>query len=409
MIQPEPAPDALPYPFGKPHLLELDPRYAVLRDDKGLCPVELRDLGRAWLCSRYADVRGVLTDGRFALTPVAPQPGASRARGAGAAATLTSDQITTVAKAGLKPRQIERLRPATETIADELLDRLGGAGGPCGQTSPADLMAGFVKPLAAGTMCALLDVPPGNRTTLRALLLGAATTATPPSDAEKQDRRELARYLGSLVATRARSDADDLLSGMIRARGEGDDRLTDRQLVAATLRLLLPGLQNMVLTSANFVCALTHHPADLERLRRRQDLVPSAVEELMRFTPFHSTSTFPRYATRDTEIGGTLIRRGEVVVGALCAANRDERAFPLADVFDIQRAENAHLGFGMGRHHCPGAALARMQLQVAIGALARRIDDLRLARPGTGPEPGRSASTVGWFDTLPVTWSSIRT
>ncbi|WP_051967247.1 cytochrome P450 [Kitasatospora mediocidica] len=408
MKYPERTPEVQPYPFGEPHLLHLDPRYATLRDAEGLCPVDLGDLGPAWLCSRYADVRRLLTDPRFDLTPpteptepTEPPP----------TAALSPAQVTRVTKAGLKPRQIERLRPLARTLAGELIHRPDHREGPAEPSElpqPTDLMATFVKPLAAAVVCELLDVPPADRTDVRAYLLGAAGTTTPPSEAEKQDRRALTRYLTELTAARsaaASGTADDLLSSMIRTRGEGAERLTDRQLVTVALRLLLPGLQNMVLMLANFVCALACHRSELERLRLRPDLVPSAVEELIRFTPFHSTSTFPRYAAEDVEIGGTLIRRGEVAVGALCAANRDERAFPGPDTFDVRRGENPHLGFGMGSHHCPGAALARLYLQEAIGALARRTDDLRVLRPETGARGGNER-IVGWFDALPASWSA---
>lgn len=416
MTHPEPAPDVPQYPFGEPHLLDLDHRYAGLRDTEGLRRVEVRDLGEAWLCSRYADVRRILTDSRFGLTP----PEACAADAPQEAPALTSAQVNRVTRGGLKPRRIERLRGATERIADELLDqldRLGRldlldrGGSPDGDRTPVDLMTAFVKPLAADVLCELLDVPAGDRAEVRALLLGAATTASPPSEAEREDRRALARRLADLIAARdaAGAGADDLLSAAIRAREEGDDRLTDRQLVTAALRLLLPGLQNTVLMLSNFVRALMHHRSDLERLRSRPDLVPSAVEELIRFTPFHSTSTFPRYAAADVEIGGTLIRRGEVAVGALCAANRDERAFTRPDTFDIERGENAHLGFGMGAHHCPGAALARMQLQVAIAALARRVDGLHVTPAAVaGSAHDGSGRVIGWFDPLPATWSAIR-
>ncbi|WP_329486294.1 cytochrome P450 [Kitasatospora sp. NBC_01246] len=434
MTHPESAPEVLRYPFGEPHLLDLDHRYAGLRDTEGLGRVEVRDLGSAWLCSRYADVRRILTDSRFGLTPPAdpatPPDGAGPAADAAARCPVaatgantaaapgrepapTSAQVTRVTRGGLKPRQVERLRGATEKIADELLDGLGrlDRGGPPGARATTDLMAGFVKPLAAEVLCELLDIPAGERPGVRARLLGAATTASPPSGADQEDRRALARRLAELIAARdpAGRSADDLLSAMIRARGEGEERLSDRQLVIAALRLLLPGLQNTVLMLSNFVRALMHHRSELERLRHRPDLVPSAVEELIRFTPFHSTSTFPRYASEDVEVGGTLIRRGEVAVGALCAANRDERAFTDPDSFDIGRGENAHLGFGMGTHHCPGAALARMQLQVAIAALARRVDDLYVAPVANARsvhDPG--GRVIGWFDPLPATWSAIR-
>jgi cytochrome P450 len=340
-----------------------------------LSRIDLAGLGEGWLCSSYADVRQILTDPRFDAAPA----GGSDSQ---------SVRLTAVAVAGLKPRHVERLRPAAVRTADALL---GGLAGP-----PADLVAEYVKPLSADVLCDLLRIPGGARGALRALLLGAASTDEPRPVAAKQASKTLARGLSELVAVRS-GTSPDLLSAMIRVRGAGADRLSDQQLVAIGLRLLIPGLQNTVLTTANLIRTLLRHPDALDRLAQHPELVPAAVEELLRVTPFHSTASFPRYATEDTRVGATAIGRGDLLVGSLSAANHDARVFAAPTALDLGRRENPHLTFGMGPHYCPGAALARMQCQVAIGALVSRLGTLR--------EVAASCQVVGWNDELRVTWS----
>ncbi|GAA2002995.1 cytochrome P450 [Catenulispora subtropica] len=387
-------PDSWSDRYGDVALIDLGASRAARRPrEEGLIRVELPGLGQGWQCSDYADVRQILTDARFDVKPPDCVPSAKdSAEPSGG--RLSTARLTNVAMAGMKPRRIERLRPETERTASELLVRLAGT------PQPADLMAGFVKPLASSLLCELLQIPDGGREPMRAMLLSAATTGNPLPDAAKRDQKALTRCLAALLTARAAGTGDDLLSAMVRVRGEGEDRLDDGQLVSVAFRLLIPGLQNMVLMTANVLRTLLRHPQDLDRLASRPESVPSAVEELIRVTPLASTASFPRYAVRDAQIAGTPVRRGDLVVGSLAAANHDPRVFADPRRFDIERGENAHLTFGMGAHYCPGAGLARMQIQVAVEVLARQPGGVREAVPGGLGE----AATVGWDDTLSVRW-----
>ena len=411
-MDPRFAPESRPYPFSEPNLLEPDPLYAQLRRERRPTRVRLAAGGgsgsdgkgsdgkgsdgndshgaataEAWLCSSYADVRRILTDPRFSLTAACPR-------------SESRSPLNRVANAALKPRQIEYLRPLAERCADTLLDGL-----PQGEPR-ADLLAAFVKPLAATVVCDLLRVPDGDRDLFRGRLLSAADPAPAPERTRqaRQDTKNLARYFAGLVASRSEDPHDDLVSTMIQARGEGLGRLNDAELAKIAARLVLPGFQNAVLVLANLIRVLIYFPAELARLRDRPELVPHAVEELIRYTPFHSTSSFPRYAAEDVEIGGAIIREGETVIGALCAANRDEEVFSAPDELDLQRADNAHVSFGLGMHYCPGAYLARIQFQVGISALVRRLEGLSAA-PDDGAAEGRGR-VLGWHDELPVVWSA---
>jgi cytochrome P450 len=362
-----PAPAPLPYPFSEPNLLQLDPTYARLRASGRLGRVVLPGGDQAWLCTRYADVRRILTDPAFSLVP---PPGSAASSAPEPSGPTTSSSLNRIANASLKPSQVERLRGPARQKADALLDALSAKG------TGADLLTDYVKPLALAVNTDLLRVPPGADESFQNSLAAAAFTARRDPRQAKQERAGLRRYLKALLIMRERegATADDLLSTMMRARGTEADRHTDSQLADLAIRLLVPGLQNSVLMMSNFISVLIQHPGELAHLREHPELTPAAVEELIRYTPFHSTSSFPRYPLQDVELGGTLVRAGETVIGALCAANRDGDVFGAPDELDLERSENAHVGFGLGAHYCPGASLARMQVQVAIAAIARKTD-----------------------------------
>jgi cytochrome P450 len=145
------------------------------------------------------------------------------------------------------------------------------------------------------------------------------------------------------------------------------------------------------------------NPELLAQLRERPELVNAAVEELMRWVPLGAGSAFARYATEDIELGGVLVRAGEPVLPSLGSANRDGDVFAEPDRLDFSRESNAHIGFGHGVHHCLGAQLARMELQVALGSLIRRLPELRMAVPET-ELAWKSGMLVRGLKALPVAW-----
>ncbi|WP_058047773.1 cytochrome P450 [Streptomyces roseifaciens] len=396
------------YPFGDPAGLELDPLYAELRESEPLSRVQLPYGDEAWLATRYADIRKVMTDNTFsrAATLHRDEPRIGEEvvdRGLLSMDPPDHTRLRRVANAGLTPRQTERLRPLTERIADELLDALSRK--ESGE-SPADLMAEFINPLAVTVICELLGVPFEDRADFQEWSQAVVSTTSLPPAKMNEYMGNLHSYMAKLVAIRRSEPTDGLLNGMIQARDEDPERLTEDELVLVAVRLLAPGVQNTVLTLANFVLVLMQHPEEFDRLRTDPGLVPAAVEELIRYTPFHTSTMFPRYATEDVELGGTVVRAGEAVVGSICAANRDRDVFSSPEELDFERGPNPHLGFGLGAHFCPGAHLARMQLQVAIAALARRVEGLRLAVPEEELS-WKQGMVVRWLDALPVTWSRI--
>ncbi|MEO3930544.1 cytochrome P450 [Micromonosporaceae bacterium B7E4] len=393
---------ARPYPFAAPDRLNLDPLYARLRRDEPLIRVRLPFGEEAWLATRYSDVRTVLGDARF-----------SRAAGVGRDQPRTMPRQPDLGMLGMDPpdhtrlrrlvakaftaRRVELLRTRAQEIADGLVDEMVKAG------PPVDLVEHFATPLPIQVICELLGVPFADRdrfhTWSEAIV---STTSLSPEQIQKY-LDSLWGYIGELVAVRRREPIDDLLGAMVRARDENEDRLTEQELVQLAAGLLAAGHETTVTQIPNFVYVLLENPSELARLRADPALIPNAVEELMRYVPLGAAAAFPRYATEDIELGGVLVRAGEPVLPAVGSANRDATVFADPDRLDLGREVNPHVGFGHGVHHCVGAQLARMELQVAIGTLIGRLPGLRLAVPES-EVPWKSGLLVRGPLALPVTW-----
>jgi cytochrome P450 len=192
---------------------------------------------------------------------------------------------------------------------------------------------------------------------------------------------QLAGYLTNLAAQRRENPTDDLLGALVIASDQGD-RLTEDEVVQLTLVILAAGYESTASQIVNFTYALLTHPDQLAVLRSRPDLMPGAVEELMRWVPLLAVADVPpRYALADVELSGGTVRAGEPVLLAKHAANRDPRRYDDPDRLDITHDAQGQLGFGHGAHHCLGALLARMDIQTALTALLQRFPDLRLTVP----------------------------
>lgn len=192
-----------------------------------------------------------------------------------------------------------------------------------------------------------------------------------------------------------------MLSTLISARDD-DDRLSELELIVLCGTLFIAGNQSTISQISNLVLTLLQHPAQLARLRDQPDLLPAAVEELLRYFPRPDVSQI-RIATADVELGGVVVRAGDAVLLSHSAANRDPTAFDEPDRLDLGRPDNRHLAFGAGAHFCLGAQLARLELQVAIGSLLRRFPGLSLAVPaaelqwqGTGTHWALTELMVSW-------------
>ncbi|AGZ43862.1 cytochrome P450 [Actinoplanes friuliensis] len=390
------------YPFSDPDRLNLDPLYARLRKQEPLTRIRLPFGEDAWLATRYQDVRTVLGDPRFsrAASVGRDEPRTTpRQVGTGILAMDPPDHSRLrrlVAKA-FTARRVELLRPATAGIANELVDTMIASG------PPADLVETFSTPLPVRVICRLLGVPPTDQGLFRTWSEAIVSTTSLPPEQIMEYLGNLHAYMAGLIAQRRDEPSDDLIGALVQARDADNDRLTEQEMVELAAGLLAAGHETTVTQISNFVYVLLTHPEQLALLRSRPELVPGAVEELLRYVPLGAASAFARYATEDVELGGVLIRAGDPVISALSSANRDSEVFADPDELDLARGANPHLGFGHGVHHCVGAQLARMELQVAMETLLTRLPGLDLA-VAEKELVWKSGLLVRGLRALPVTW-----
>jgi cytochrome P450 len=299
-----------------------------------------------------------------------------------------------VAKA-FTARRVERLRPRVEEIAGGLLDGIAARG-------EADLIEDLAVPLPIQVICEMLGVPASDRARFREW---TAVLTVPALTAEaREHRREVARaftgYLREVIAERRARPEDDLVSALIAAR-DGDAALTEAEMVISVALLLVAGHETTVNLIGNGVLALLRAPDQSELLRARPELLPSAIEELLRFDgPLERASQ--RIALEDMEIAGTPIPKGAWVHVSLGAAGRDPAVFESPDRLDVTRAPKRHVAFGHGIHFCLGAPLARLEGQIAIGGLLDRFPGLALAVPPEDLRHHRAGSIVRGLVSLPV-------
>src|SRR5262249_3776771 len=368
-----PALKANPFPF-----------YARLRAEAPVYRVTLPTRETAWLITRYDDVAMVLKDERFvkdtlnALTPeqAARQPWFRKMFKSLKRNMLDLDppDPTRLRPLGYKaftPRLIEQMRERVQALTDELLDNVRDRG-------RMDLIRDYALPVPTTIIAEMLGVPVADRHAFhrwsKALMSAASSTwglwkAIPTVWA-------FLLYIRKIIKKRRANPQDDLVSALARAE-EAGDTLSEDELLAMVFLLLVAGHETTVNLIGNGTLALLEHPDQMAKLRNDPALIRPAVEELLRYASPVETAT-ERYAREDVTIAGVTIPRGEMVFAVIASANRDERQFANPDTLDITREPNKHLAFGLGAHFCLGAPLARLEGQLAINTLLRRVPDLRL-------------------------------
>ncbi len=257
----------------------------------------------------------------------------------------------------------------------------------------------YALPLPVSVICRLLGVPEADRPLFRRWSDDALSTSSLTAEEADASREELRAYMAGLIAERRARPADDLMTALIGAR-DRDDRLSEPELIDLCVAVLVAGHETTATQIPNFVATLLDHPDELARLHKDPELIPAAVEELMRFVPLGMAASMPRYATQDIEVGGTLVRKGEPVLVSVGSANRDGLRFPEPDTLDLGREGNQHMGFGHGVHHCLGAPLARVELQEALRALVLRMPGLHVA----GDIVWKTQMLVRGPRSMPVGW-----
>jgi cytochrome P450 len=370
-------------------------------------PVHLSPLG-LWLLSRYDDCVMVLRDQRFRREGfervLEPIYGSLAEEDRLPRSMLFRDppdhtRLRSLVNRAFTPRVVESMRPRIEQIVDRLLDRVQGSGG-------MEVIADLAYPLPVTVISEMLGVPEADRDAIRqwsadvARSLDAIGLPAAPDlvTRGRAGRRALGEYFRSLIPERRRRPRSDLLSRLI-AVGEHGDKLSEGELLATCVLLYIAGHETTVNLIGNGLLALLRHPAELSRLRGDPGLIPSAVEELLRYDgPVQRTA---RIAGADLEIDGRRIAKGSMVVILLGAANRDPAQFPDPDRLDVARTDNRHIAFGFGIHFCLGAPLARLEAQIAFATLLRRAPRLALA---TATSQWRDSQVLRGLTALPVTF-----
>ena len=358
-----------------------------------------------WVLTRYEDVVATLRDPRFAkeaiATFVAARFGVDVPPGLGLS-MLDRDppdhtRLRGLVSKAFTPRVVEGLRPRVQQVVDGLIARVADRGS-------MDLIEESAYPIPVVVICEMLGVPVEDHERFKGwsldLARGLDAILLPPeADVMKRSttaRKGLAEYFRELIAERRAAPRDDLLSALIAAE-EAGDTLTENELLATLILLLVAGHETTVNLIGNGALALLRHPDQLRRLRDDPGLIGSAVEELLRYDgPVQRSARIP---SEDVTIGGQTIKAGEMVMPFIGAADRDPAQFPEPDRLDITRADNRHIAFGWGIHFCLGAPLARIEGQIAINTLLRRLPKLALA---TDRPEYRTSLTLRGLKALPV-------
>jgi cytochrome P450 len=373
----------------------LDP--AVLADPYPLyhqlqakSPVHWDPFLKAWVVTRYADVLTVLSDRRFSARRT-PTPDDLAALGLDALVPIAQvmvrqmlfmdppahGRIRNLAARAFTPRRIENLRAHIQDIVDTLLDAVQAQG-------RMDVIADLAVPLPAIVTEELLGISTSDLSQLKAWSADFATMLgnfqhNPEHAAHvRQSLDEMYQYFGAAVSEHQGRPRDDLISALLEAEHEGD-RLTNDEVIANTIMTMVGGQETTTSLIGNGLLTLLRHPAQLQALRGDPSLIPSAVEEMLRFeSPIQHTA---RMTVDDLELGGQQIRKRQAVIAVLGAANRDPDRFSEPDQFDIRRQDNRHVAFGWASHFCFGAPLARLEAHVIFETMLRRMPTLQLDLP----------------------------
>lgn len=376
------------------HLLSPDfyanpyPIYHRLRDAD---PVHWSDAWNSWVLTRYDDVTATLRDfsrfsnvGRIDLfLEQLPAEGRGKMRplkGHFSRAITHLDppdhtRIRKLLKTVLSTRLVQSMRPRIEALVSQLISEVRGAG-------RMDVIREFAYPLPAIVLGEMLGIPPEDRDQYKKWsddigvgLVGTGRAALDNVERARQSLFELTDYLRPLVAQRRQQPRNDLISNLIAIEVRGD-RLSENELFSTCITLILAGHGTTTNLIGNGLLALLRHPDQLEILRNDPTLIEMAVEELLRYDS--PLQRIWRMATEGVEIGGNQIRKGQIVLPTMGAANRDPAEFSEPDRLNIRRPDNPHVALGTGIHLCVGGPLARLQGAIAINALLQRLPSLQL-------------------------------
>ncbi len=380
------------------------PMYARLRAEAPVCEVRAGVFGRAWLITRYEDVAAALRDERLTknfrkVRRVDVQ--FLRLFGPLHRHMLNADppdhtRLRALVQKAFTVRLVEAMRPRIEGLTHQFLDRVAGQGG-------MDVVRDYAVLLPTTVIAEMLGVPVSDRPRflrwssdlvdfggLISVLKAALSS------------HALLRYIRGLARLRSRHPRDDLITALVTAE-EAGEKLNEAELLAMVSLLLIAGFETTVNLIGNGTLALLENRAALEQLRAQPELMPSAVEELLRYDSPIKLAT-PRWTLGETTVAGVNLPPNVLVAACISSANRDPAQFERPDELCLTRDPNRHLSLGQGIHYCLGAPLARLEAQIAFATLLQRFPNLRLAAP-RHTLPWRRSAPLRGLESLPVSFS----
>ena len=385
------------------------PLYHRLRSED---PVHWDRFLHSWVVTRYPDVVKVLHTFSADRTPTPEQLTTMDLSALNPIAQVMVKQmlfmdapahtrLRSLASVAFTPRRVEVLRGHIQQIADDLLDRVQGGG-------RMDVIADFAAPLPAIVTAEMLGVPTGDHPKLKkwsadfAEMLGNFQHNPDRVPRVLESTNNLTAYFKSAIAETRENPREGLIHSFMTAEVDGD-RLTEEEIIANCIVTMVGGQETTTNLIGNGLLTLLRHPEKLAQMRDDPKLMPSALEELLRFeSPSQHTG---RIAREDVEMGGKQIRKGQAVMAIMAAANRDPERFPDPDQLILDRADNKHLAFGWASHFCFGAPLARIEGHIAFETILCRMPDLALS---PSPLVWRSNSGLRGLTALPVTFRGGR-
>src|SRR5919199_1100529 len=360
------------------------PLYDRLRT---VAPVHWDPFLHAWVVTRYADVLTVLHDVRFSAQRT-PTPDALTRMGLAALSPIAQvmvqqmlfldppahTRLRSLAAKAFTPRRVERLKLHIQEIVDSLLDRIQAHG-------RRDVSGNGPYPLPAIVTAEMLGVPTSDCDQLKAWSADFATMLGNfehnPDHAPRVRRslEEMTAYFRAALRRQQKAPREGLIHALVTAEHEGD-RLSEDEVIANVIITMVGGQETTTSMIGNGLLTLLHHPHQWQKLCTDPALIPSAIEEILRYeSPIQHTA---RMTADDLDLGGKTIRQRQAVIAVLGAANRDPERFPDPNRFDIGRLDNRHVAFGWAGHFCFGARLARLEGQIAFETLLRRRPNLDL-------------------------------
>ena len=366
-----------------------DAVYAWYRSIRESQPVFYDTESGAWLVFRYDDVQQILLDpATFSSRRDDPSDNPL------GASILGSDpprhrQLRNLATQAFTPRTVARLEPRITSIVNDLLDQVADKG-------EMEVIRDLAFPLPVTVIAELLGIPVADQ---RQFKQWSEAIVGISEEAYLTAQQEMALYFLSLIAQRRSVPQDDLITALIEAEVDGE-HLPDMELLGFCILLLVAGHETTTNLIGNAILCFDEHPHVMDELRAEPALLPSAIEEVLRY--YSPVKSLGRIATVDTVLRGQHIKAGQFVLPIFSSANRDEEQFPNANTFDIRRIPNRHIAFGHGIHFCLGAPLARLEARIALGAVLERFSHIR--RDRSVPLQLKESGVIFGLQSLPVTF-----